>query len=404
MLRQSGASDFLVGLLVGSVSSAIGLVLCPLVSVRSDRHRGPRGRRIPYLLIPTPLVALAMAGLAFTPEAAGVLHGALGSWSPGEAPCRLIVFAVFWTVFELAQTTAQSVIGALINDVVPRVVIGRFFGLFRAVSLGAAIVFNLFFIGHAEEHFRWIFLGLAVVFGLGFSAMFLRVREGEYPPPPSRPRGEGLRGALRPAVRYFKECFTHPFYRLVYVAFTLVAIAGAPVTTFSLFYARSLDISMADYGLLLVVTFVISFALSYPLGWLADRVHPLRVGLWITVVQFLVLTVGALVVRDAATFSVVFVASGVVAGAYLTVAASLAQRLFPAARFAQFASAGGIPAGLAFMVLPAAVGLLLDMTGNHYRITFIIAAGLMALAVIALWILQRRFLELGGPSGYTPPE
>jgi hypothetical protein len=37
---------------------------------------------------------------------------------------------------------ANAVFGGLINDVVPPALIGRFFGLFRAVSLLAGIIFN----------------------------------------------------------------------------------------------------------------------------------------------------------------------------------------------------------------------------------------------------------------------
>lgn len=404
MLRQFGASDFVVGLLVGSIPSAIGFVLSPVVSVWSDRHRGPRGRRIPFLLIPTPLVALAMVGLAYSPACGRWLDAALGGWSPGEAPCRLLAFGFFWTAFELAQTTAQSVIGALINDVVPRPVIGRFFGLFRAVSLAAAIVFNLFLIGHAETHYRGIFLGLAVVFGLGFSAMCLFVKEGEYPPPPPRTRGRGAAGALAPIFRYFRECFAHPFYRWVFIAMTLAAVQGAPISSFNVFYAKSLGLSMTDYGRLLVVTYVISFFLSLPLGWLADRVHPLRAGLVILAVQTVMTLLGAWGIRDAASFGVYFVANGVIAGAYYTVTASLAQRLFPASRFAQFASAGGLPAGLAFMAVPPAMGLFLDLTGNDYRWTFVASGLLLTLASAALLVVERKFRALGGPAGYTPPE
>ncbi len=58
MLRSFTAPDWLVGLLVGSVPAAIGMILSPVISVRSDRHRGKWGRRIPFLLIPTPIVAL----------------------------------------------------------------------------------------------------------------------------------------------------------------------------------------------------------------------------------------------------------------------------------------------------------------------------------------------------------
>src|SRR5438552_1218167 len=45
MLRRAGAADWIVGLLVGSIPSAIGLVLSPVASVKSDRCRSRLGRR-----------------------------------------------------------------------------------------------------------------------------------------------------------------------------------------------------------------------------------------------------------------------------------------------------------------------------------------------------------------------
>src|ERR1044072_9177219 len=78
MLKQFGASDFLLSLLVGSLPSALGMIIGPVVSVRSDRHRGRRGRRIPFLLFSTPFIVLGMAGLAFTPAIGAWLDQALG--------------------------------------------------------------------------------------------------------------------------------------------------------------------------------------------------------------------------------------------------------------------------------------------------------------------------------------
>lgn len=56
---------------------------------------------------------------------------------------------------------------ALINDVLPLAVIGRFFGYFRMVSPGAGIFFNLAMINHAEEHCFRIFVGPGLFYGIG---------------------------------------------------------------------------------------------------------------------------------------------------------------------------------------------------------------------------------------------
>ncbi|MCZ8077058.1 MAG: hypothetical protein O9341_23320 [Paucibacter sp.] len=52
LLKQMQASDVFIALVVGSVPAGLGLLLGPIVAVRSDRHRGRWGRRIPYLFLP----------------------------------------------------------------------------------------------------------------------------------------------------------------------------------------------------------------------------------------------------------------------------------------------------------------------------------------------------------------
>src|SRR5438094_9583528 len=53
LLRTFGASALISGLLLGSLPQVIAMLLGPVVSFKSDRHRGRWGRRIPFLLMPT---------------------------------------------------------------------------------------------------------------------------------------------------------------------------------------------------------------------------------------------------------------------------------------------------------------------------------------------------------------
>jgi len=238
LLKQYGARDMLVGLLLGSIPMGLAMIMGPVISVHSDRHRGRWGRRIPYLLIPTPFAAVSMMMIAFSPPLGQHLHAFLGANSPGANACVLIVFSLFWSLFEVATTVANTILGGLINDVVPEEIIGRFFGLFRAVSLFAGIVFNFWLLGKAEMHYVAIFVVIAAFYGLGFSMMCFRVKEGEYPPVESLPvtKHGGKIGSGFKA--YIRECYANPYYRWIFVAMTFAALAGNPINSFSLFYAR----------------------------------------------------------------------------------------------------------------------------------------------------------------------
>lgn len=384
MLKQFGASDFLLSLLVGSLPSALGMIIGPIVSVRSDRHRSRRGRRIPFLIFSTPFVVLGMAGLAFTPAIGAWLDQTLGAISPGAATCRLLAFVAAWSLFELFTVVANAVFGGLINDTVPGSLIGRFYGFFRAVSLVAGVIFNYWIIGHAEEHFSLIFLGIGILYGVGFTLMCFAVKEGDYPPP--APPAAGRIAAMK---GYFKECFTNRFYLWIFLAMTLGALASGPVNSFSVLYARSIGMDMAAYGKLLVATYVISFAFSFMLGWLADKFHPLRLGLVTLALYAAAMLWGGFAATDTTRFGIALVLHGVFTGAFLTGTASLAQRLFPAAQFAQFLSAQHIVGAVGYMVMPPLVGLALDHSGHVYRHTFT-ASGLLGLLALGAFVMVHR--------------
>lgn len=403
MLRSFTAPDWLVGLLVGSVPAAIGMILGPVVSVRSDRHRGKWGRRIPFLLIPTPVVALSMLGLAVTPAWANWLHGYLGASSPGAMACRLAVFGLFWTAFEISSITVNTLYGALINDVVPQLIIGRFFALYRAVGLITGIIFNFYLIGEAQEHFFWIFGGLGLLFGVGFAVMCLKVKEGQYPPPPPPPASIAASRLIGPVRSYLQECYSKPFYLRYFLATTLGLLALGPVNAFSLFHARSVGLSDGLYGKCLALSYAISLLLAYPVGALADRFHPVRLGVLGMSGYAVGMMAGFFVATDQWTFFAAFALHTVLAGVYLTGIASIGQRLLPAAKFGQFSSAAGIIAAACLMVLPPALGLFIEGMEHNYRYVFLLAsllAGLSAAAYVALLI---SFNQLGGTKTYVAP-
>ena len=197
MLKAGGASDTMVGLLVSSLPAALGMFVAPVVGYRSDRFRSSLGRRIPFLLVSTPVAAMAMLGVSFAPAAGSRLHGAFGTYSPGLPACFLMFFSLCWVIFEVAAIVGNSLFLALINDVVPAEVLGRFFGWFRVVSLGVGSLFNFFLMGKAEVHLRGMFACLALVYGVGFGLMCLRVKEGSYPPVAPGQTNEGLPAAVR---------------------------------------------------------------------------------------------------------------------------------------------------------------------------------------------------------------
>ena len=401
VLKSFGSPDLLVGLLIGSVPAAIGLIIGPIISVKSDRTRTRWGRRIPFLLIPLPVVVLSMFGLAATPHLGAWIHEFLGARSPGPMGSSLLAFSIFWVLFELATIITNALFDALINDVVPHETIGRFFGMFRIVSLVGGMIFNVFLIKHAEEYYSWIFIATGLIYGIGFTLMCLMVKEGQYPPP--EPQAPGASGRLMGFKTYLRECFATPFYLLVFGAVILGWVCFAPVNSFSIFYAKQLGINMEIYGQFTAVSYAVSLVLAYILGILADKFHPIRMGIACLALYAAIAIWGAFSITNLTTFGIAYIGHTVMSGAYLTSTASITQRLYPKLKFAQFASGQGILLAIFNGIMPPAVGLFLDLNHHNYRMTFLFS-GLIAVGGLLFYIMvYRRFIQLGGPQHYLAP-
>jgi MFS family permease len=388
LLQKFKASDFLTAFFLIVLPSITLVVIGPLVSYWSDRYRGRWGRRIPFLLFTTPIITAGMFGLGLSPELGSALNGLIGGQPGTLHGCILVVIGVFWTLFEIGALTANSIFGALVNDVVPRELLGRFFGIFRAVGLGAGVLFNSQIIGHADHHFRSIFLSIGAFYAVGIVTMCLAVKEGEYPPPP--PRDPSVENPLSAAIKsYFRDCFTQPYYLLGIAFFALGNLAFVPVNTFMLSAAKSYGMSMETYGQYFVLMFICSFVLAYPIGWLADRFHPLRVGSVAVVAYALCGIASFLLIDSGRSFGIALLAHGILAGCFYTGTAAVCQLLFPKLKFAQFLAAAWMVNSVCQILMGFLLGWFLDLTGNQYRYTFL-TGSMICLATLLTGLILLR--------------
>jgi len=402
VLRSHEVSDFVAGLLIGTLPAILGVLIGPVVCFKSDRYRGPRGRRIPFLLTAAPVAAISIIGFGFSPLCGKLLHEALGTFSPGYNASVVLVLAFWWMIFDVANAILNSIFGALICDVVPTPVIGRFYGFFRAVSLIVGIAFTTWVLGRAEEYFAGLFITVGVIYGVGVVSMCLKVKEGEYPPPPHVVARHGLPGALESIKLFFKQSFSIPYYVWYFFASNLGPLTFAPIYIYIVFYAKSLGISMTAYGGYLSVSFAISFVLTFFLGSLADRFHPLRMVI-VTLALYAATVLWAYFFVSSASFGVITVLLNVLSGAYYTGAASLNQRLLPALIFAELSSASGLINALLYAVAPLIFGAILDYSGHCYQLIFLMALVIAALSVASFAVVYRYWQKYGGPSHYVAP-
>lgn len=404
LFKKYEVTDMMAGLLLSSLPLTLGLLTGPFISYLSDNLRSKWGRRIPFLISSTPFIALSIFGMAFSPWFGKELHQWLGVHSPGLNTSILISLGVFWMIFEFACGVAVGVFGGLINDVVPQLVVGRFYGFFRILSLIAGIIFSYWIFGHAEEYFAWIFIGVGLLYGVGFSLMCLNVKEGEYPPPAPRLEASLWNRFMVAAKSYFKDGYSHSYYLWFFALSIFISLSMTPYNLYNVFFAKSFGMSMVDYGKYQAITFVLSLCMAYPLGSLADRFHPLRMTMIALALSAIVMLWCSLHVKDIGTFAISIVANAFLAGCLTTVSASLPQRLLPRDKFAQIGSAGGTLGCIASIAFAPALGGLLDMQQHNYILIFYVAGGLSTLGLITSLVVHRKFMALGGPDHYVAPQ
>jgi hypothetical protein len=112
---------------------------------------------------------------------------------------------------------------------------------------------------------------------------------------------------------------------------------------------------------------------------------------------------GAMFIHNAATFGVALVAHTVLSGTYFTCAASLPQVLLPRTKYSQYASANGILVQLIGLMYGPAIGEILDLTHNSYRLTFWAGLILSFLTLVFMVLVYIRFRQYGGTKGYVAP-
>ncbi|RZT11320.1 Major Facilitator Superfamily protein [Duganella sp. CF402] len=349
----------LLNILIGAMPALIALTLGPLIGAWSDRTRSRFGRRIPFIFGTAVVSTFGMLGMAFSSSLAGL--------------------AVSWTVFEMATIVGNPLFIALINDTVPRPVLGRFFGAFRIVSLATgAGFFALFFRNDLVSVFQPLLVAITVVYMGCMLLVCWRVREPSYAAPPRT----GWR-LMQPGDEQWGRLFA---------AVSVGAVAVLPININALNASAQFGADAGDFGSAIALTYAISILLAWPLGWLADRYHPLRVGAAVLSAYALCMLVAWRVVDERTGFLVALIVHGVLAGCFLTGTVSLLPALLPRERFSQLAAISASLTALMVVVSTVGLGALLDATGRDYRLLYL-AGALAAGCGVVLWrSLLKRYL------------
>lgn len=414
-LKALGCPNWVMGVILSAIPGVLNMTICPWVSFRSDRTRSRWGRRIPFIVGTLPFLCVFLGLLGWSEEISALLQRHLPGLR-GVAPATVTVglIALFMALFEFFNMFVSSVFWYLFNDVVPRPFIGRFIGMLRIVSTMASMVYNYFVFRYAESHMREIFLGAALLYFVGFGLMCWRVKEGEYPPleAETERKSKGLEGIRT----FMRECFTHRFYWLIFLA-TGCAAAGGAMGPFNIFFSREMGLSLDQIGKITAIQGGAALVAMYFTAVFVDRWHPVRISAYLSVFTFVagwMSWVWIFVSLPGALFFWFNLAAGLIATFQGTLSAAASfpreMRLFPQSRFGQFCSAQAMFRSLCTIIAGMLAGAFIDLVryfchGSDfaYRFNFIWSMIFSTGAMILTVMIYRRWHQMGGDAHFHPP-
>jgi len=394
--------------------AALNMGLNPWISYRSDRLRSRWGRRIPFILFSLPFLAASMVLLGWSEEIGYWLHaniGAFGSVAPATITIGLIVIFLF--AFRFFDMFVGSVFNCLFNDVVPVEFLGRFMGMFRIVSTGAAVIFNIFIFKHSDTHMREIFTATALLYLIGVGWMCFRVKEGEYPPIEGEKKVVGF---LQNVKNYGRESFSDPIYLQSYLAHACtIMAAGSGV--FMVFFYKEMGLDLEQIGWLAGLGGGAAMVATIFAAVFVDRWHPVRIMTYLMVFSAVsgfvnwvwvpVTLPGNLYFWLGISTTLTAAFSGALGGIS---SYTMLMRIYPKSRYAQFCSARALVVSLASIATGLAAGAFLDgmkgiwpESGFCYRLIFLWSWPFSIAAAILMAKLYRRWLRLGGDEHYSAP-
>lgn len=407
--EKLGASKTLYAFVAITCVNIMYTILVPIVSTWSDRARTRIGRRRPFLLIASPLLALSLVLLGFSTNIARFLQTQFPSLLGGfeVAAVAIALTIVLFVVFKFLDMFPQSVYYYLWPDVIPPELMGTFGALFRVFYAGGSLVFNWYLIGLAKEHPEEIYMMSAGLYLVAFLVLVWRVKEPAYPPPPQvGATGASFAGrTLALTKSYFTDCFSRAFYWKFFLAMALFQCAYQPFIANLIFFGRRIygndEAGLKNYGSVMGWKDLIWIGIYLALVPVMTRLHPVYAGLMGYALMTLSAGLGMLFIHDELTFRIFTIMTFASVGLYLGGTAAIGPRLLPKEKYGQFASAGALIFRLSVAMVGTFSGLLIDRMGE--RFVFVWLFGFLCVGCVLMVMLYFDWKKLGGVKSFEPP-
>lgn len=404
-LNEFNASGATIGLIVGSIPSAMNFVMNPILSTTSDRTRTKWGRRIPFLIIATPFVAGFVIILGWTPKLAVILHDSGFLPSVNLPLLGIGMIAICAVIFQFFNLIVGSIYYYIFADVIPHRFIGRYMAAMNFCGMVTAMIFNLFVMPRVEENLPMVYTIVGVTYFITFMLMCIFVKEGEYPPP-DLPVNDGLPVYARVfnwISIYFRQCYRHPFFIFLFLGTALNNASTTCRQVFNLLFAtKELNMSVAQYGKVMAVGSFVAMGVILLVGYIMDKIHPLRVFMASGVIVILANIWGYCFVFDYKSFFIVGIAIIAVYAIQNVSNGPVFVALFPPDKYGQFCSANAMMNAGLLIFANFLGGVAIDKFG--YRFIFIWDTVFTIAATMSLIYVYIKWKQYGGAKNYVPPD
>lgn len=393
-LNSVGAKDWLIALIIGTIPAVLNMIVCPIVSFRSDRTRSKLGRRIPYIIVSVPFISIAILGVAwahlFVPSVAALLGIPVQTLA-------LVLCAFFIVAYNFFVMFVGSVYYYLYADVVPESWIGKFNACFTLIGTGAGAAFSFFLLPYFDKYGPGVYTIMALMIITGFMLMCWKVKEGTYP------EIEETYSPLKATFVYLKECFASDSFYLWF--FTTTAMNDVSVVcrnTFNILFAKQeLGLTSGEFGYITGATAAVGLIMTLPLGVLIDKYRAIRIYVTGMILVIIANIYGYFFCQDALGFSIVSFGLALVYCIQNTANLPLFIELLPKDRYGQFCSAQAIFRSIIMVGATAISGLYIYIFG--YRYMFVWDAVFTTIALGALVMVWKGWRKNGGPDEYVAP-
>jgi len=403
-LNALGASPQHMATMMSTIPAALGMLLVPVISFKSDRYRSRLGRRIPFMLFTAPFLCGSLVLLGYSREIAEYMQAHAASLPFGLSPlsATLLVLGTIVVLYQFFGDFVGSVYYYLFADVVPQQFMGQFMGLFRVIGALAGYVFNTYAFGYAQTHTKAIYWSIAILYLIGFGLMCWRIKEGQYPPvKQDAPGFDFFTKILNSARNYFKECFTHPLFVCLFLFNALWSMSNACGIYRNIFYLEMCDISLSEIGKVAGWMGLLSLVLYYPMGVLVDKVTPMR-ALLMSTILLIPSTLAGYFITGKTSFIAVSMVTFPINAIWDATTMPLMVQMLPKERFGQFCSANALVNNVARLIIPQMGAAFIVYTGLNYRLIWIWQTVFMVIAFGCLVVVYLQWKRCGGDNYVAP--